>query len=117
MPAGAKVVRDGAEGSQELLGVCWGREALEHPFSSPCRPVRVFCSVVQAVVLPMLDPWQHAAQGGRRAGEFVRDHHPWLVPTPVDDTPQEGLGRFLVASRLDEGIVTLTSWRRGGRVP
>ena len=46
VPAGAEVVRDGAEGSQELLRVRRGLEALQRPFSSPSRPVRVLDAVV-----------------------------------------------------------------------
>jgi hypothetical protein len=46
VPAGAEVVRDRAEGREELLGVRRRFEALEHPFSSPRRPVRVLDGVV-----------------------------------------------------------------------
>jgi hypothetical protein len=35
---------------------------------------------------------------------FVGDHHPRLVPTPVDDTTEEGFGRLLVAPRLHQDV-------------
>jgi hypothetical protein len=68
VPAGAAVVGDRAEGGEEVLGVRRRREALEHPFSPPGGPVGVFGSMVESLVPPVLHSWQHAAEGGRRAG-------------------------------------------------
>ena len=46
MTAGAEVVGDGAERTQELLGVLGGFEALKHAFSSSGGAVRVLRTVV-----------------------------------------------------------------------
>ena len=74
VPAGAEVVRDGAERDEELLRVRRRREALEHPFSSADRPMGILCSIIQSFVPPMLRSWEDLPQGGRIAGQFVRDH-------------------------------------------
>jgi len=45
------VVANGAERSQETLGVLAGFEALEHPFPLARRQVRVFSPIIQPFVL------------------------------------------------------------------
>ena len=87
-----------------LLRMLRGFEALAHPFSSAGRAVAVLPPIIQALVPPMLYPGEHAAHGGRVAGQRVRNHHPRCVPAPVDHTTEKGLRGLLVASRLDEDV-------------
>ncbi len=65
MATRAEVVSDGAKRSEKLLGVCWGFEAPEHPFSSAGGPMRVLRPVIQPFVPPVLRLGQYASQGRR----------------------------------------------------
>jgi hypothetical protein len=67
MAAGAKVIRDGAEWAEELLGVRRGLEALEGSFSSPSRPMRVLRAIIQALVPAVVGRQNH----GGLCGAFV----------------------------------------------
>jgi hypothetical protein len=51
-----------------------------------------------------LEALEHAPHRGWVAGQSVRDHHPGLIPTPVEHTSQEPLGRLLVLAWLDQDV-------------
>jgi hypothetical protein len=57
--AGAEVIGDGAEGSQELLRVLGRLKALERPFSPPGGAVRVLGTIVEPLVSAELHAGQH----------------------------------------------------------
>src|SRR6266542_4379122 len=76
VPAGTKVVRNGAERTEELLRVLRRFEALEHAFSAAGRAVGILRPIVQPLVPPVLHPREHLAYGRRVAGQFVGDHDP-----------------------------------------
>jgi hypothetical protein len=87
VPAWAKVGADRAERDEEVLRVLGRFEALEHAFSSPGGPMRVFRPIVQPFVPAMLYLREHRAQCWRIVSQLVGDHHPWRVPAPVHDAP------------------------------
>jgi hypothetical protein len=70
-----EVVADGAERSQETLGVLGGFEAMEHPFPLTRRQVRVFSPIVQPFVAPVFRGREYAFDRWWIAGELVGDHH------------------------------------------
>src|SRR5438128_1879469 len=76
-----EVVADGAERSQEPLGVLGGFEG-GVPFSLAPRQVRILRPVVQALVSPMFSVRQHSANRGRVASQLIGDHDAWLIATP-----------------------------------
>jgi hypothetical protein len=104
---GPEVVGDSAERAQETLRVLGGFEASQHPFTLARRDVRVFSSIVQPLVAPMLGVRQHPSNGWRVARELVRDHDTRLdAALAVKHPPQEALGSCLIASLLDQDVST-----------
>src|SRR6266511_1825616 len=69
-----EVVADGAERSQETLGLLSGFETLEHPLAFAGRQVRILRPIVQTLVSPVLGVRQHLSNGRQVACECVRDH-------------------------------------------
>ena len=56
-----------------------GFEAAHRLFALSRRLMRVFCSIIQAFVLSVLDAHEALALGCTRAGKFVGDDHPWYI--------------------------------------
>jgi hypothetical protein len=71
--AGAEVVGDRAEGSEERLRVRRRFEALEHALSSTRRLARVLRPIIEPLVPPVLGPREHVPRGSSRgAGSTTR---------------------------------------------
>ena len=51
--AGMEVTMNKCVGGKEILSLFWRFESLHLPFSTPCRPMRVFRAVVQIPTLTM----------------------------------------------------------------
>ena len=81
--AWTEVVADGAERTEEALGVLGRLEALKHALSLAGGQVRVLGAVVQTLMASMLGARQDPADGRRVAGQLVRDDHSWLVLTTL----------------------------------
>ena len=75
VPTWAEVLTDRSESGQEALGMTRGLEPAHRPFTLPSWLMRVFCPVVQALMLAMLDTRHDFLPGGLVAAEFVRDQH------------------------------------------
>jgi hypothetical protein len=52
----------------------------------------------------MLRVWQDALQGRHIAGEFVRDHHAWLVIAASQNLAQKAFGNCLVPPLLHQDV-------------
>src|SRR5437899_706915 len=101
----AEVVGDSAERDQETLCVLHRLEPLEYPFAFTRRQVRVFSTIVQPLVAPMLGVRQRPSNGWRVAGKLVGDHDARLgAALAVKHPTQETLGSHLVASLLDQDV-------------
>ncbi len=92
----------GPEGTQNPLRMPSRFEAAHGPFALARRLVGVFGAVVAALVLPMLDAWQHLPFGGTRARQFVGDQHARHVLAAREELAKERLSRSLVPPTLHE---------------
>ncbi len=104
MPAWAEVLADRPEGGEKALGMARGLEAPHRSLTLACRLMRVFCPVVQALMLAMLDTRHDFLPGGLVAAEFVRDQHAWNVRAALEQFAEEFRRRCLVASALNQDI-------------
>jgi hypothetical protein len=101
----AEVVADSAERNQKTLRVLGRLEALEYPFALTRRQVRVFSTIVQSFVAPMLSVRQHPSNGWRIARELIGDDHPRLgAALAVKHPMQKALGSHLIAPLLDQDV-------------
>ena len=91
-------------GGEEPLRLAGRFELLHLPLSSARRLVRVFRSVVEALVLAMLDARHDLSSGRAVAGKLVGDHDAWRPHLLFQQLAQQPLGRLLVASALDQNI-------------
>ena len=66
--------------------------------------MRVFRSVVQPFVLPMLHAWQDFTFGRCITLQFIGDDHAWNVLEPFEQFAEKSFGGVLVASALHEDI-------------
>jgi hypothetical protein len=66
--------------------------------------MRVFRTVVEIAVLPMLDTGQEFPLRCAIAFELVGDDHPWYVGQTLEQLPEEFLGGILVPPTLDKDI-------------
>ena len=96
-----KQVVDLIVGCEEALGLAGGFELLHLPLSSACRLVRILRSVVQSLVLAMLNAGHDVPLRGAVAGELISDHDAWRSHLLLQQLAQQPLGRLLVASALD----------------
>jgi hypothetical protein len=104
MPVRAEVLGDGTIGRQELLGVSRRLKPLHAPLPLAGGLVGVFRTVVEIVVLPMLDSGQDFPLRCAIALELVGDDHPWCVGQALEQLPEEFLGGILVPPTLDKDI-------------
>jgi hypothetical protein len=79
-------------------------ELLHLPLSSARRLVRVFRSVVQPLVLAMLNAGHNLSFGRAVAGKLVGNHDAWRSHLLLQELAQQPLGRVLVAASLDQNI-------------
>ena len=74
----------------------------------PGRLMGEFGTVVEALVLAVLDARHHLLAGGFIAFEFVGDDHPWDVAQTLEELAKESLGGALVAPRLNQDVEDIT---------
>jgi hypothetical protein len=79
-------------------------EALQHPFSSSYRPVRVLGPIVKAFVPAVLRVRQDPLERWWVAGQLVGDHHPGRRLLAVEHAAQEALGGLLIPALLDQDV-------------
>jgi hypothetical protein len=91
-------------GREEPLRLAGRFELLHLPLSAARRLVRVFRSVVQPLVLAMLNARHDLSSGRAVAGKLVGDHDAWWPHLLLQQFAQQPLGRFLVASALNQDI-------------
>src|SRR5215469_2670367 len=91
-------------GGEEPLRLAGRFELLHLPLSSARRLVRVFRSVVEPLVLAMLNAGHDLAFGRAIAGKLVGDHDAGRSHLLFQQLAQQPLGRVLVASALDQNI-------------
>jgi hypothetical protein len=60
--------------------------------------------VVQSFTLAVFDPGHHCAPGSAIAGQFIGDHHPWSDALLLEQLAQQALGRFDVATTLNQNV-------------
>jgi hypothetical protein len=89
---------------EEPLCLAGGLEPLHLPFASSCRLVRVFRSVVQALVPAVLDPGHQLLLRRAVTGELIRDHDARRPHLLLQQLAQQALGRVLVASAPHQHI-------------
>src|SRR5882762_9580227 len=91
-------------GGKEALSLPWRLEPLHDPLSSSGRLMRVFGPVIEALVLPMLDPGHDLPLGSGVALQLVRDEHTRGSTLLLEKLAEQALGGLLVAPALDENI-------------
>ncbi len=64
----------------------------------------VLGSIVQTLMLPMLDTRHDLSLGRAVAGEFIGDHYPWNDALLLEQLAQQALGGFRVMAALDQNI-------------
>ena len=89
---------------QEALGLSRRFEPLHDPLTPPCRLTGIFCTVVQAFVLAMLDVQRHVLLRGAIGWQFVRDHDARRFARLSQELAQEAPGGFSVAPTLNENV-------------
>ncbi|EFH80779.1 hypothetical protein Krac_1400 [Ktedonobacter racemifer DSM 44963] len=104
MSSRSEMVGDRSKGREEPLGVTWRCETSHRSFALSSRLMRVFCSIVQALVLPMFDARHDLPLGGCIAGEFVGDNDTRHVLESLQELAKELFGSFFVSSALHQNI-------------
>ena len=89
---------------KEALRVAGRFEPLHLPLSSARRLVRILCSVVQPLVLAMLNPRHDLPLCRTIAGELVGDHDARRPRLLLQQLAQHPLGGLLVAAALHQNI-------------
>src|SRR5215208_7856240 len=84
-------IADVVVGGEETLCLAGRLEALHLPLSSPCRLVRVFRPVVEALVPAVLDARHQLLLRRPVAGELVGDHDPRRPALPLQQLAQQAL--------------------------
>ena len=88
VPAKMKEVVDPVVGGKEALRLAGRLEPLHPSFSSSCRLMRVLSTVVQPLVLAVLDGRHHLLLRGAVACQLVGDHDPWWPHLPLQQLPE-----------------------------
>jgi hypothetical protein len=102
--SGPEVLCDGTIGGEEALGLPWGLEPWQAPFTLARGLVGVFRPMVQVPVLPVLDPREPLPLRGPIAFQPIGDDDSRDVLTPFEPLPKELRGSCLVAAALHENI-------------
>src|SRR5262249_9940535 len=77
---------------------------LHLPLSSARRLVRILGSVIEPLVLAMLNGGHELSLRRAVAGELIGDHDPGWPHLPLQQLAQQPLGGVLVASALDQDV-------------
>src|SRR6266849_2476088 len=91
-------------GGKEALNLPRRLEPLHDPLSSSGRLMGVFGPVIEALVLPMLDPGHDLPLGRGIAPQLVGDEHTRGSALLLEELAEQALGGLLVAPALDENI-------------
>ena len=83
MPSCLEMSSDGTEGGKKALRVFGGRESPHLLFTQEQRLMRMFRTIVQPFVQPMLHPWQDLTFCCSITFQCLGDHHPWRVLKPI----------------------------------
>src|SRR5580704_18158347 len=89
---------------KEALNLPRRLEPLHDPLSSSGRLMGVFGPVIEALVLPMLDPWHDLPLGSGVALKLVGDEHTRCSTLLLEELAEQAFGGRLVAPALDENI-------------
>src|SRR5260370_122658 len=89
---------------KEALNLPRRLEPLHDPLSSSGRLMRGFGPVIQALVLPMLDPGHDLPLGRGVAPQLVGDEHTRGSALLLAELSAQALGSLLVGPALDENI-------------
>src|SRR5271155_5500466 len=79
-------------------------EPLHDPLSSSGRLMGVFGPVIEALMLPMLDPGHDLPLGSGVALQLVSDEHTRCAPLLLEELAEQAFGGLLVTPALDENI-------------
>src|SRR5258705_13698155 len=105
-------------GGKEALNLPGRLEPLHDPLTSSGLLMGVFGPVIEALVLPMLDPGHNLPLGSSVAPQLVGDEHPRGSALLLEELAEQALGGLLVAPALDENIENEGGRRgKGGGVP
>src|SRR5271166_6703754 len=91
-------------GGKEALNLPRRLEPLHDPLSSSGRLMGVFGPVIEALVLPMLDPGHDLPLGRGVALQLVGDEHTRGSTLLLEELAEQAFGGLLVAPALDENI-------------
>src|SRR5436190_10469967 len=91
-------------GGKEALNLPRRLELLHDPLSSSGRFMGVFGPVIEALVLPMLDPGHDLPLGSGVAPQLVGDEHTRGSTLLLEKLAEQALGGLLVAPTLDQNI-------------
>ena len=97
-------VRDLILNRQKPLCLLGRFKSLHDPFASPCRLVRVFRAIVQALVLAMLDAKAHLCPRSAVGTELVCDHDARRCDAGSQELSYEPLRSAAVSSTLDQDV-------------
>ena len=89
---------------KEALNVPRRLKPLHDPLSSSGRLMGVFGPVIEALVLPMLDPRHDLPLGSGVALQLVSDEHTRCAPLLLEELAEQAFGGLLVTPALDENI-------------
>ncbi len=104
MAAEGKEVVDPVMGGEEALSVPRRLEALHLPLSPSGGLVRVLSSVVQSLVLPVLDAGHDLPLRSLVARQLVGDHDPRGTALLLQQLAQQAEGRLFIAPALDKDV-------------
>src|SRR5215471_690993 len=91
-------------GREEALRLTGRFELLHLPLSSACRLVRILRSVIESLVLAMVNAGHDLPLCRAVAGKLVGDHDTGRPHLPLQQLAEQPLGRLLVAPALDENL-------------
>ena len=101
---GAKKFANESKRGQKALGMAGRLKTPHGPFPVSRGLMRVFCPIIQALVLPVFDSRQHLLLGCPIALQLIGNDHPWDVLTPFQEFSEELLGGGLIPSALDQDV-------------
>ena len=102
--AAGENVGDLVMGGKEALNLPRRLEPLHDPLSSSGRLMGVFGSVIEALVLPMLDPGHDLPLGSGAAPQLVGDEHTRGSTLLLEELAEQALGGLLVAPALNQDV-------------
>src|SRR5215813_3462253 len=103
--AAGENVGDLVMSGKEALNLPRRLEPLHDPLSSSGRLMGVFGPVIEALVLPMLDPGHDLPLGNGVASQFVGDEHTRCSTLLLEELAEQAFGGLLVPSRSTSGKI------------